>query len=162
MKNLQRAIVAVVTLLLLGGCTGRDMVHVNRSMKAETIFQSWPLPEEYDYYYYGRDISPEAFLALDKQFTMQSDFWKKIFPTIRMREFWKDEFKTRWMGIDNDFRGMELISSDNRKIGLIYTKNYWVTAWFPEPGSNLVTIPPPEPAPSQSRPGKDASGGGNR
>lgn len=157
MKNCNFLLLGLALILLLSGCVGRNMAHINDSMEAEQLFTSWPLPDQYEYYYYGRDLGPIAFLALDKSYELQSEFWTRIFPTIKMKEFWQGEFKTRYLTNDNEFKGKEIMSSDNKRIGMMYTRNYWVTAWFNEPETNQIVIPPPEPSPAQSRPGADSS-----
>ncbi|WP_163335688.1 hypothetical protein [Desulfopila sp. IMCC35008] len=148
-------ILALTLLLSQNGCVSRNMANINDSMEAEQLFTGWPLPEQYEYYYYGRELSPIAFLALDKNYTLQSDFWTRIFPTIKMKEFWQGEFTIRNLRLDNEFKGKEILSKDNKRIGMIYTRNYWVTAWFNESETHQIVIPPPEPSPAQSRPGAD-------
>ncbi len=148
-------IIAATLLLLQTGCVKRDMADVNRSMKAEEIITGWPLPDEYEYYYYGRDITPIAFLALHKDFTIESKFWTKISPTEKMKEFWREEFKMKLLHSTTEFRGSEITTSDGKHVGMMYSRYYWITAWPEEPGSNKMVIPPPELAPNQERPGQD-------
>lgn len=159
MKNCNFLILGLVLTLLLSlsSCVSRNMAHINDSMEAEQLFTGWPLPEQYEYYYYGRELTPIAFLALDKNYKLQSEFWTRIFPTIKMREFWQGNFKIRHLTGDKEFKGKEIMSENNKRIGMIYTRNHWVTAWFNEPDTNQIVIPPPEPSPSQSRPGADSN-----
>lgn len=146
---------ALTLLFSQSGCVSRNMAQINDSIEAEQLFTGWPLPEQYEYYYYGRELSPTAFLALDKSYTLKSEFWTQISPTIKIKELWEGEFTTRHFTREKEFRGKEILSMDNKRIGMIYTRNHWVTAWFNEPGTNQIVIPPPEPSPSQSRPGAD-------
>jgi hypothetical protein len=157
MKNRTILILGLVLALLVSGCVSRNMAKIKDSMEAKQLFTGWPLPDQYEYYFYGRNIGPVAFLALDKNYELQSEFWTRIFPTIKMKEFWQGEFKTRHFINDNEFKGKEILSVDNKRIGMMYTRKYWVTAWFKEPGSKQIIIPPPEPSPAQSRPGADNS-----
>ena len=142
-------ITAVALLLLQTGCAKRDMADVNNSMKAEEFFTSWPLPEQYEYYYAGRDIKPTAFLALHKDYTLDSKFWTKITPTEEMKETWKDEFSMKVLTTTTEFKGFEVALSSGEHVGMVYSRNYWVTAWPLEPGSKQMVIPPPELSPIQ-------------
>lgn len=151
-------LIILLATLLLAGCTGRDMAHINQSMEAESLFKGWPLPDQYEYYFHGTKLKPIAFLALDKTYSMESEFWTRIFPTSQMREFWQEEIQRMWLGLDDDFRGMEIVASDNQRVGYIYTRYYWVTAWSAESGSKTMIIPPPQPSSNQNQPGFENKG----
>lgn len=149
MKKIHLFMLTAVIAVLLSGCTAREMATVNNSLQAEEFFQAWPLSEQYDYYYYGTTLQPIAYLALNRNFTMESKFWTKITPTREMIDHWKSEFDTKILYSMNEFKGKEILSPQSTQIGLVYTRYYWVTAWFAEPNSNQVIIPPPEPSPEQ-------------
>ena len=154
MKKSHILLLFTALTFLLSGCVAREMATVNSSLKAEEFFQAWPLAENYQYYYYGRNIEPIAYLALNKEFTMDSQFWTPITPTPEMIERWKSEFNTKFLYSKNEFKGKEILSPQARQIGLVYTRYYWVTAWMAEPGSKKVIIPPPDLSPQQPQKSK--------
>ena len=48
------------------------------------------------------------------------------------------------------YRGSELLSPAGERIGMFYSRHYWIPVWRGE-GNELV-IPPPEPSGSQRGP----------
>ena len=140
---------AAALLLIQTGCAKRDMADINKSMKAEETFTSWPLSEQYEYYYAGRELEPIAFLALHKDYTIESQFWTRIFPTVKMKEFWRNQFNIKLLSSSTEFKGFEITLSSGEHVGMVYSRYYWVTAWPLEPGSNQMVIPPPELSPIQ-------------
>lgn len=136
----------LLTLLLFiatGCASNRDMATVRISQQAQGDFFQSDNSDNYNYYSYSDGSTPVAYLALDKRYTIQSEFW---YPTEMNQAFWTGIFKERrdiFSDYDN-YRASEIISSQSEVIGYVITRFYWVTAWFAEPGSNVITVPPPE------------------
>lgn len=138
-------------LFLFTGCAStRDMARVNNSLKAEGQFLN-ENPSSYNFYYYSEGGKTIAYLALDKKYILQSKFWYK---TDMNAALWIDAFRETDFpyGEYDDFQGKEIVSSGSEIIGYVITRYYWVTAWFTEPGSTVITIPPPSRSGSQRDP----------
>lgn len=141
----------LLCLALLGaGCASiQNRASVNTSSKAAELFLSGVAAPGYTYYFYGRTSDPIAMLALDTDFTINSQFWTPVEVTDSLPEHWSRTFNKGMTPTRSPYKGIEIIAPDSTSIGLVYSRYYRVTAWFEDPASNVVTIPPPELATMQ-------------
>lgn len=151
MNKLTWLFLASLAISLIGGCASRDMATVNSSAMAEKIFASGKVSPQYDYYYYGRESDPIALLALEKDYTIDSEFWTRVELTEQMLREWSKIFRGSQLRTGSRYRGHEIVSPRSKVIGFVYSRYYWITAWFRDPNSNVVIIPRPEPTPLQPR-----------
>lgn len=142
MKKYQLFLFALSLIVLLTGCAlNRDMARVSYSARAEGQFFEGDGGDTYNFYSYWEGSKPVAYLALDKKYQLQGRFW---YETAMSAGIWKDLQKYRSLNSHEQYRGLEILSSRSEPIGYVLTKYHWVTAWFAEPGTTTVTIPPPE------------------
>jgi hypothetical protein len=82
----------IIAILLMFSCLGcglfsgryGDMVPDTNAAKA---FESFQISADFNYYFSGSDVYPGALMGLNKKYTLDSTFWKKIDPsTLRFRE----------------------------------------------------------------------------
>ena len=149
MKSLVVLLLATLATLTLGGCGSRDMAAVNSSTLAEKMFTGGKVSPHFTYYYYGPKSHPTALLALDRDYTIDSEFWTRIDLTDQELQQWLRDFRANTLAPGSAYRGREIVSPHSRVIGYVYSRYYWVTAWFQDPRSNVVVIPPPQPGPLQ-------------
>lgn len=153
MKKYLLVLVALPVILLLAGCAlNRDMARVSYSAKAEGQFFDRNGGENYKFYTYWEGSEPIAYLALDKKYQLQSRFW---YETAMSAGIWKDLPNQRLVRDYERYRGVEIISPQSEPIGYVYSRYHWVTAWFVEPGSTTITIPPPQRSGLQPDPNND-------
>lgn len=145
MKIFPLSFLAIPLLLLFGGCgVSRNMATINNSSDAEPFFFDQESSSAYNLYYHGPDDEPIAYLALQKDYRLQSDFWF----TLRMNEAVRKRMTD--LVADSSFRrgseyiGKEIIAPGGETISYILTSYHWVTAWFDEADPGMITIPPPE------------------
>lgn len=129
-----------LTALLTGCALNRDMTRVIYSAEAKGQFFDRNGGDKYNFYTYWEGSEPIAYLALDKKYQLQGRFW---YETAMSAGIWKDLPNQRSERAYERYLGMEIVSSQSEPIGYVYSKYHWVTAWFVEPGSTTVTIPPP-------------------
>jgi hypothetical protein len=142
MKKYTLLLFALPVFLLLTGCAlNRDNARVIYSAKAEGQFFDRNGGKNYNFYTYWEGSEPIAYLALDKKYQLQGRFW---YETAMSAGIWKDLPNQRSERYFDRYLGMEIVSPQSEPIGYVYSKYHWVTAWFAEPGSTTVTIPPPE------------------
>lgn len=141
----------------ISGCAAdRDYVKVQRNFGVEKYFRSGKLEPGYRYYYTGPDGEPIALMALDRQYTLMSMFWHEFKSSYQMQS-WIRDFDRIWGQLDDIeyvtiiYKGSEILSRDNTRIGMIYSKYDWVVAWWGEK-SNEIYITQPEPGGNQRAP----------
>lgn len=143
---------AASLLLFASGCAStREMAKVINSAKAEGQFFAEEGRSKYNFYYYAEGSTPIAYLALDKKYQLQSEFWYEIAMSAGA---WRDALNDRPFPFDeyDPYRAKEIISSESETIGFVLSRYYWITAWFNEPGSTIITVPPPERSGLQRNP----------
>ncbi len=137
-------ILTALLLFIITGCAStRDMATIKPSQDAQGAFFQSGNTDDYNFYSYSDGSTPVAYLALDKKYTLQSQFW---YSAEMNKAIWTATLKERKdiFGEYDNYRASEIRSSTSEIIGYITTRFYWVTAWFAEPESTVITVPPPE------------------
>jgi hypothetical protein len=132
-------------MLMSNNCTStRNMMQVRNSAEAERLFFNGKVAEKYNYYYYGSERKPIALLALSKQYSVQSKFWHATELTDTLLQNWVALFENDPFKNNSEYLGKEIVSPQSQTIGLVLSRYYWVTAWFEDADSSIITIPPPD------------------
>lgn len=153
MRTLVLCIPAALLLFLQGGCGApRQMAKVISNIEAEQIFLSPETNGEYTFYAFGPEAEPVALLALDHRYRLESRFWFPLKPTEAIRKDWAALVREKTFRNGSEFRGKKILSPEGETVGFVLSSYHRVTAWFAEPGSPTVTIPPPELAGNQPIP----------
>lgn len=149
MKTFHYFLIGVVVLATLNGCTAnRKVALVRNSVEAEKFFFNDTASVNFNYFYYGPERKPIALLALDKRYTIESEFWTKAdFNGPALQNMPGKPGHTFLLG--TEYRGQEIVSPNSETIGMVYSRYYWVTAWFDKENDTKITIPPPELSRSQ-------------
>lgn len=153
MKLFSLPILAIPLLLIISSCgVPRNMATMNNSSGVLEFFLNEEISSDHNFYYHGPDDEPIAYLALQKGYTLQSDFWF----ALRMNGAVQKRIGS--LVDDSSFRrgseyiGKEIVTPEKETIGVILTSYHWVTAWFDEADGTLIIIPPPELSQSQPIP----------
>ncbi len=159
-KRISRCCVFLFICLLgvvISGCaTNRDYVKVRRNFEVEQYFRSDRLEPQYRYYYTGPDGEPIALMALDKDYILMSQFWYEFKSSYQLQEWIKDIDRI-WGQLDDIeyvsiiYKGSEILSKNNERIGMMYSKYDWIVAWWGQ-NSNEIYITQPEPGGNQRAP----------
>ncbi|SHO49065.1 hypothetical protein [Desulfopila aestuarii] len=138
-----------ISILVLPGCaSNRDMGRLIYSSEAEGPFLDDNGTAKYNYYVYnGSGERPVAYLALDKKYSFNSQFW---YPTKMSGTLWREIYHSTEFFREDDYQAKVILSSQAEKIGYMLTRYYMVTAWLAEPGSSVVIVPPPRLSPGQN------------
>ena len=115
---------------------GRNQV----SSEARQTFESYQVLPDYNYYYIGSNVHPDALIAVDKSYTLASEgIWIKL-------ELGKKEIKfmvdTIQRNVSNPPYGYNILDPKGKLIGFYYSR--W-DAWpVKMEGENKVWIYPPD------------------
>lgn len=146
-------VITFFTLILPGCASTRDMARVVHSVEAEGAFFDKGT-DTYNYYVYdGPGSRSVAYLAVDKKYTLTSEFW---YETAMSKTLWQEIYRDRpFMQermMEDNYRAKAIVSRDSQPIGYMLTRYYLTFAWFPEPGSTTLIVPPPELSGQQAGP----------
>ena len=149
-KTMNRCVLLLIAtlMLLLPGCaTTRDTAKFMYRADAEGAFLDNGGAEKYNYYVYnGSGERSAAYLALDKKYSFQSQFW---YPTRMNATLWREIYHSTAFLREDDYQAKVILSSQSETIGYMLTRYYQVFAWLAEPGSSIVVVPPPDLSPLQ-------------
>ncbi|MGZ3596429.1 MAG: hypothetical protein ACXWMS_01005 [Syntrophales bacterium] len=97
-----------------------SIVADGRVMEAFDKFQVNP---NYDYFYSGSEVYPNAVMGLDKSYTLESDLWKKVDMTpAKLREIvtsMKDKAAT--VNLMTSLHGFVILDDEGKRIGVWYS-----------------------------------------
>ncbi|MGZ6220225.1 MAG: hypothetical protein ACXWMV_09540 [Syntrophales bacterium] len=97
-----------------------SIVADGRVMEAFDKFQVNP---NYDYFYSGSEVYPNAVMGLDKSYTLESDLWKKVDMTpAKLREIvtsMKDKAAT--VNLMTSLHGFVILDDKGKRIGVWYS-----------------------------------------
>lgn len=150
--------ICFLLLLIIGvsGCADRQYLKVRMNHDVERIFREGTMQPDYAYFYNGPESEPIALLALDKRYQLNSEFWTRCEDNDARYPGWIEEFIRLNGDFDDfnyvriDYKGNEILSETNERIGMVYSRYDWIVTWRGE-GNELV-IPPPQPSASQHPP----------
>lgn len=116
------------------------------SSGAREIFESFLVLPNANYFYIGSNISPDAIIAVDKNYTVTSSgIWIKVEPEPKDLKYWVETMQ-RNIGLSPD--GYKMFDPKGNLIGFYYSR------WDPWPvrmeGENKVWIYPPDKNESMS------------
>ena len=124
-KNIAGAM-CIMLLLFTVGCASApvknygSIVADGRVMQA---FDKFKVNPNYNYFYSGSDVYPNAVIGLDKTYTLESDLWKKVDMTpSKLKEivtFMKDKAAT--VNLTTALHGFAILDDKGKQIGVWYS-----------------------------------------
>lgn len=153
MNRALQVLLAVSLPFFVLGCaahTGMDSENLGSMKENNEITRQYEdliINPDYDYYYYGREIQPDAILGVMNNYSVDSNFWHPVQLTRDQLETWVAWGKRgrhgqcaspRYMG---HYRGADISDPSGNIIGNWYSKRDW--GIFEFPGSNTVIPHPP-------------------
>lgn len=138
----------VLALLLLVGCAGnRNMARMVYTAEAEGAFFDSRGSKSFNYFVYdGPGSRPVAYLALEKQYTLQSEFWRS---TAMSKSLWSEVYRDPVFFGEERYQAKAIVATSGETIGYMITRYYFATAWFADDTKTTVVVPPPDIAPQQ-------------
>ncbi len=138
--------------MILSGCvatTGSQNLGggIKESSEITSKYRSLTIDPNYNYFYSGTELQPNAIMGIDKTYTVQSKFWHQVELTEEQLQYWvkwgdrqsADEgFSTRYLG---RYMGAYILDLQGQAIGDWYSKKDW--GIFEFPGNNVVIPHPP-------------------
>ena len=144
-QNTRKIVVSgiLLTIMILFYACAAFMANFGRnqrSSEARDKFESFQVVPNYDYYYIGSNVRPDAVIAVDKSYTVTSvGIWTKV---VTDRKEIKFLVETMQNNLSYPPYGYTMLDPKGKQIGLYYSR------WDPWPvkmeGENMVWIYPPD------------------
>lgn len=140
----------LILSILLTSCatvtkTDNSLGKIKESNDVTSSYKSYAINPDYNYFYYGSELQPDAIMGIKKDYDVQSKFWKQIRLTKEQLEYWViwgerqnsgESFSRRYSG----YQGAYILDPDGKSIGDWYSKKDMGIFYFP---GNRVMIPYP-------------------
>lgn len=106
----------------------------------KSSFESGTILQDHTYYYYGSMAMPDAVIAIDNRYTLQTRVWAKVDINPKQMDSWLSWYRTE-ISYACPFRGGLIITPDQQVGGMWYSKKLINTIKSPEPGVLEVYLP---------------------
>jgi len=143
-QNRRWWLVLCVSLLILSlaGCAGRygKLVY---DEAVDQVFDNLKVLPDHRYYFSGPDSRPDAIIAIDKRFTLKSDYWKPVEMTTAKLKHWIENPARRGRFYPYTY-GRYILSDKGQRIGLWYSlRDYRAFATVKMLGDTTVQVSTP-------------------
>jgi len=113
-----------LSLLPASGCTGTHVKNYGRIIpdrNATLAFEKYQINTQFNYYISGSDVYPNAFIGLDKSYTLDSDLWKKVEMTPKKFRELVQDMQSKALSIGQSQYGFAMFDNKGNKIGIWYS-----------------------------------------
>lgn len=128
-------------LATTGGCLARGPSGKwVQNFDARKNFESGTILQDHTYYYYGSLAMPDAVIAIDNRYTLQTRVWARVDINQKQMDGWLSWYRTE-ISYFCPFRGGLIITPDQQVAGMWYSNKLLNTIRSPEPGVIEVFLP---------------------
>lgn len=85
------------------------------------------------YYYLGSITAPDAFIAINQHWQLQSRIWADVVISEQRLNSWLQWYRTEHLGFC-DYKGGRILAPDGSQVGYWYAQNPYNTIDAPQPG----------------------------
>ncbi len=105
------------------GCAGflKGYGAINPDRFVTGAFETFQINPDYNYFYSGSDVYPNALIGLDKKYKIEPDLWKKIETTSGGFKDMISQMQSKVLSIGQSLHGFAIIDDKGRPIGAWYS-----------------------------------------
>lgn len=134
-------ILTVSLVAVISGCAPKGPSGKwQQSHDVKLSFESGTILQDHTYYYDGSMAMPDAVIAIDNRYTLQTRVWAKVDIDPKQMGTWLSWYRTE-ISYACPFRGGLIITPDQQVAGIWYSKRLINTIRSPEPGVIEVYLP---------------------
>lgn len=136
----------VLAAAMLAGCAASGAGSFGRlrlSTSATAAFESARVLPDHHYYYTGSDNNPNAIIAIQPQYTLETRFWKPVEATPKQLRNWVDRL-TDLRGYGLKTLGSDIVGPQGEYIGIWYSKKADTTTVRLLEDNRVMVYPPAE------------------
>lgn len=130
MKNRRTGLImlgwAMILLTLVSGCvsTNSKFAALRHDYQVKQTFEDFIVPQGYNFYYFGRESIPDAFVGISKKFVLESSLWQPVELTSEILQEWIWVRANRLKGDPRNF-GSNIVGPNMEHIGIWYSLESW-------------------------------------
>lgn len=151
MKFSQSVIILLLLFILLAGCAAsQNQGKLVRTGEVTQFIESATVLPGYTYYFTGPEAEPDAIIAIDNRFTLQSKYWIKVDDVAEQLKSWNryidndyripNEQEGPWF-LSPFYRGAWIMTPDGSQAGLWYSRHDYTVVQFPDPSTIIIHAP---------------------
>jgi hypothetical protein len=125
------ALIFLVALLI--GCKMANYGSFKQSREVEKIFTSGQVLGDHNYYYPGSSTRPDAVMGIQKNYTLDDEYWSKSNDIQKELKFWAEQMNNNLTAT-----GYNILTPDGKQIGVYYSP--WSTGPVKMGENNQVII----------------------
>jgi len=153
MKLTQYLVALLLLSFLAGGCATKtekqNWGKIVQAGEATQLVESATVLPDHTYYFTGPEAIPDAVIAIDNRFTLQSKYWIKIDDVAEKLKDWNryidnahsfesSNIRTRMM---IRYGGFWIMTPDDKQAGLWYSRHDNTVIQFPDPSTIIIYAP---------------------
>ena len=159
MKFSQSILALLLLCFLAGGCaTHQNQGKIVRSGEVTQLVESATVLPDHTYYYTGPEAEPDAIIAIDNRFTLQSKYWIKVDAAAEKLVDWNRIIDNAHripgehggIRISSTYAGARIMTPDCREAGLWYSRHDHTVVQFPD-ASTIILYTPVDPVEGEIR-----------
>ena len=143
MIRTKQAMSAIVFIMLTGCVLGVGMDLTPHRSEVDQIFESATLLPDHTYYYLGSKMDPDAVIAIDNRYRLESNVWSSVAADKKLLEQWAFEARTYHGWWNCPYRGVILRTEDGQQVGVGYSR--WTFSVVKRLSDKTVQVYPPTP-----------------
>lgn len=89
--------------------------------EATAVFEKGQAPSNYRYYVSGSDLYPNALIAVDRAYVLDSDLWKERRLTSAEMKVLVSDMQSKALEVGETLHGFDILGPGGEKIGLWYS-----------------------------------------
>lgn len=122
-----------VTGFMLIGCKTANYGTYRVNPEVDKLFVSGQVLADHKYYYSGSNARPDAVMGIQKNYTLDEEFWSKADDVQKNLKYWAEQINKNLKA-----SGYYILAPDGKKIGIFYSS--WSTGPVQMEGNNRVIV----------------------
>ena len=131
-----RWLVLIIMVSMLIGCKTANYGRFKQSSEVEKMFTSGQVLPDHKYYYTGSSSRASTVMGINKNYTLDDEFWNKAKDIQKELKLWVGDMRKR-----QNVWGYYILAPDGQQIGIYYSN--WDAGWVKMGENNQVTITVP-------------------
>jgi hypothetical protein len=111
-----RWLVLIIIVSMLIGCKTANYGKFKQSPEVEKIFTSAQVLSDHKYYYTGSNSRPSTVMGINKNYTLDDEYWDKAKDIQKELKLWVGELSKR-----ANVWGYYILAPDSQQIGIYYS-----------------------------------------
>jgi hypothetical protein len=146
MRNLFSSFVIMLFLVFsFWGCAGflNGYGAINPDQSVTRAFEAFQPNPNYNYYYSGSDLYPNALIGLDKRYKVEPDLWKKMGPAPIDFKDMISQMQSKALSLGQFQHGFAILDDNGRPIGAWYSLLHAATTVKMKDDQTVLIYQPP-------------------